>query len=224
MDFYSNKIINLGFTLAEILVTLAVIGVIASMTIPGIIQKVEDQKLRTAFKKTYAELNQATQRMVFENGGTTLGNCSANSDCVKDRFVEYLNVIKHCNAGKSYGNCWHLDDGNTRYLNGTAAEWGNHSSFILSNGSLVRMWVMDTCNDKTYSGKGSCGEITVDVNGFEKPNILGKDIFYIHLYSNGIAPWGVPDDNTNYMSRSSSCTKGQLGWGCAALALQDKDY
>lgn len=50
-----------GFTLAEILITLGIIGIVAAMTIPTIAARSTHKKLQSQFKKTYAELNQATR-------------------------------------------------------------------------------------------------------------------------------------------------------------------
>ena len=225
MNYNLIKFINQGFTLTEVLIALAIVSVIASMTIPSLLKNIENRELRIAFKKTYTELSQATQRMVFDNDGTTIGNCSTNADCVKNKYVSYLKVIKHCDTGKSNGNCWHANDGSTRNLSGTTySEWGNHPAFILNNGSIIRLWLLSNCNIKTYSGKGSCGEFTVDVNGLKKPNTIGRDIFFIHLHSNDISPWGTSEDDTNSQSQSSNCSKNLSGFGCAALALQDKIY
>ena len=47
-----------GFTLAEILITLGIIGVVAAMTMPVLFNKTQNKELQTAFLKTYSELSQ----------------------------------------------------------------------------------------------------------------------------------------------------------------------
>ena len=47
-----------GFTLAEVLITLGIIGVVAAITIPTLIANTNSQKIRTQFKKTISTLNQ----------------------------------------------------------------------------------------------------------------------------------------------------------------------
>ena len=50
---------HLGFTLAEVLITLGIIGVVAAMTIPTLIANTNSAKFRSQFKKTLSTLNQA---------------------------------------------------------------------------------------------------------------------------------------------------------------------
>jgi prepilin-type N-terminal cleavage/methylation domain-containing protein len=87
--------ISKGFTLAEVLITLLIIGIIASIVIPGLIQDSQQAELKTAWKKAYAELAQTFTRMGFDNGGTLKGICSSEDDnCLKSKISPYLNFTK----------------------------------------------------------------------------------------------------------------------------------
>ena len=57
-----------GFTLAEVLITLVIIGVIAALTIPALMNKTNEQETVVAVKKAYSVLGQAYQRVIAENG------------------------------------------------------------------------------------------------------------------------------------------------------------
>jgi len=222
-----KKFRNNGFTLAEVLITLAIIGVIAAITIPTLLQNKQEQELKIAFKKTYSELAQATQRVIHDNGGTMVGICPTSSpDCLKDKYEAYLNIIKSCISSQANGNCWYDNDGSSKYLSGNPkTDWSDNATLMLNNGSVVRISMYDIeCKSDKFSPKGDCGAFIVDVNGLKKPNIVGKDIFYIHLHKDGIAPWGNADDDTNNSSRSATCINKTTGFGCAALVLQDVDY
>ena len=59
---------NYGFTLAEILIALIVIGVIAAITVPTLIQNTQKQEYVSALKKAYSTLSQATQQIIAEEG------------------------------------------------------------------------------------------------------------------------------------------------------------
>ncbi len=57
-----------AFTLAEVLITLAIIGVVAAMTIPGVIVRTNQQEFKTGFKKAISVLNQAvTMNLAIDN-------------------------------------------------------------------------------------------------------------------------------------------------------------
>ena len=60
-----------AFTLAEVLITLTIIGIIAALTIPNLMQKWQDQHTVSAVKEAYAILNNAVKLAVRENGPTT---------------------------------------------------------------------------------------------------------------------------------------------------------
>lgn len=51
-----------AFTLAEVLITLGIIGVIAALTLPGLIQGYRKKVTETALKKAYSQLSQALER------------------------------------------------------------------------------------------------------------------------------------------------------------------
>ena len=81
-----------AFTLAEVLITLAIIGVVAAMTIPGVIVRTNQQEFKTGFKKAISVLNQAvTMNLAVDNE-------SPADVSGQDELLEYLtrrmNVIK----------------------------------------------------------------------------------------------------------------------------------
>lgn len=53
-----------AFTLAEVLITLGIIGVVAALTMPSLINRTRNKELHTAFLKTYSELNQVAQNIM----------------------------------------------------------------------------------------------------------------------------------------------------------------
>jgi len=73
MGFTKNSKLSggyLAFTLSEVLITLGIIGLVAGMTLPGIIYDVNDRALKTAWINTYSTFAQSTQKMITDNGGT----------------------------------------------------------------------------------------------------------------------------------------------------------
>ena len=48
-----------GFTMAEVLITLGIIGVVAAMTLPSLINNNRNKALEAAFKKNYSVIEQA---------------------------------------------------------------------------------------------------------------------------------------------------------------------
>jgi len=186
-----------GFTLAEVLIALAIIGVVAALTIPGLLLSIQKQQYVSSFKKTYSILSQGALLLADENGGSLAGKYSSDLAFV-NALGKYISFIKVCNAGASPGACWHNGVTTWHTLHGDNG-WGDPTTYTRAigvDGVLYRAGLTFlNCNDSTYVQNGvnlSCGNILVDVNGFKGPNIMGRDLFMFHLTKNGkVVPSGA---------------------------------
>jgi len=207
---YKNYIRRrIAFTLAEVLITLAVIGVVASMSIPALQNSVDDMQYKSAYKKTYSVVNLSLNQLLAENGGTFKNILNdADDGGLANLFLPYLNFTKSCITIDAVGNCWHSHN-KFYYMNGTPTLSGTNGGFILTDGSFfaVRMSSM-ACTDVSLgvpSGySGTCGQYWLDVNGFKGPNRIGRDIFGGHILKNTIKPYGTPGDIYDNTCRSTS--------------------
>lgn len=198
-----------AFTLAEVLITLLILGVVSSIVIPSVVNDVYDQELKTAWKKSYSDIDKLVKLVLVDNGGTIKG-LFTNSDRMKNLFKPYLSYSAECPAGSSTGNCWH-DVNKWSYLNGDLRGSISSSSLILNDGKLIFFEYMSSaCSSQIgTSGFYRCGMIWMDVNGFKPPNIMGEDIFSIYILENSTKPRGIPDD----FSFSTVCIeRGMSGW------------
>ena len=197
-----------GFTLAEVLITLVIIGIIASLVIPAIINDTQEAEQKTAWKKTYSELEQATRRIMMDNGGTMKGYLKTTRSALIPQYNQFLSCTKQ-----------HLTDGlfntasnNYKYLNGAGANTSlfDDGQFILSNGVFIAL--EDPAGNTIYT---AYDVIWVDVNGFKKgPNIIGKDTFGVQVMDTGIKPLGSQGDGYE-----DTCSTSSTGWGCSAKYL-----
>ena len=209
--FFVSQRINFtkksGFTLAEVLVTLMVIGIIATITIPTLLQTTNERELKTAWKKTFSDLSQAYKLIAQENGGSFVGLCATgNHNCLRDKFAANLNVLKTCTTPLTPGNCWH-----NKEISSFDQILGENSGIIINNGTYISLDMDSKHCTVILDGMLYCGKIVVDVNGAKGPNIEGKDIFGAYILKNSIIPVGKP--GSDY-----SCTNG-IGIGCSANAL-----
>ena len=69
-----------GFTLAEVLITLSIIGVVAALTIPTLIQRTGDEEMVSKLGKAYSTLSQATESIMTEQGSVTSW-CTSIDNC-----------------------------------------------------------------------------------------------------------------------------------------------
>ena len=209
---------KLGFTLAEILIALAVIGIAAAMTIPILMQNIGEQQYKSAWKNTYAAVVSAATLIANDNSGT-LKDVFTNGSNMQTTFLGKLNYVKSCDNNVE-GNCW--SSGWKNYVGTAATSLGTTvPGAVLSNGAYVVFgWTTKDCSTVDGLGAFDCGSIYVDVNGSTNPNRAGKDIFRLHVQSGGIIPYGATNGTgvTDGYDCGDSGTAPH-GLGCSALYL-----
>lgn len=232
--FLLSKIVKrtLAFSLAEVLFTLIVIGIVASITIPALIQNTKDAELKTTWKSTFADLNQALSRVKQENGGSYVGLCAYlyDSNCFRDKLLPYLHYSQTCGRGGVFGKC---SSQTNKHLNGNLFTqnigWNDYmSGIILTNGvHITLIYDYTECfhplDDPIWP---VCGEINADINGIYKgPNTWGRDIFGGYLLKDRFVPYGsINDPDYSGSNPSINCVEGSVatnnkGFGCSAKYL-----
>ncbi|OGI22993.1 MAG: hypothetical protein A2287_01430 [Candidatus Melainabacteria bacterium RIFOXYA12_FULL_32_12] len=212
----------IGFTLAEVLITLTIIGIVAALTIPAIIQKVQDTQYKVAFKAAFSDIAAATQEIMLNNGGTMKGICTdGDHTCFRNAYQPFFNSIKSCDNDASFGVCW--PEHHRALVGEGAEETYNVSSIVLNNGIALRFCFNNRDCVHPSNTILRCGWVAIDVNGLKNPNRFGKDIFYVHIQENKISPWGAPGDQANRICIAGDISSSN-GWGCAAKVLKNENY
>lgn len=219
-----------GFTLSEVLITLGIIGVVAALVLPTIIKNYQEASYKAAWKKGYSNFSQAFSQIVAENGGSIAGVCStvdsAGQGCFLNLFTAKLNTVKICNVGQLEGNCWHKSN-TWKYLNNvTSATSAAVPGFILSDGSLVYVYLTNKdCQEQVVAGATKrCGYMGIDINGFNPPNIVGKDIFGSNILSGRTLPKGTTNDAESllgYTCINGSTNASNTGQSCSTKYLYE---
>ena len=154
-----------GFTLAEVLITLGIIGVVAAMTIPTLMNQTASAEFKTGYKKIISTLNQAiTMNVALDSTDFSALSASdfATSGSIANMFMSRMNVVKTAIAA---------DTGLDTTTGAPAAPVsaaGNYTVFF--NDGMVIGWPK-TCASMTGVGVSNCKAV-VDVNGPKKPNKL----------------------------------------------------
>lgn len=176
-----------GFTLAEVLVTLGIIGVVAAMTIPTLIQEHQKRALATATKKFYSTMSQAVRTYMAEEGVDDLRNTPLARDnyddsaspeaisSIRNFVTKYLKVVKECDydANDCFAEEYKNFDGSDSNFT-TESNWIRRRDYVLSDGSIMRIG---------YST--SPIELFVDVNGKKGPNRVGYDLWSMSIFYDG---------------------------------------
>lgn len=227
-----------AFTLAEVLITLGIIGIVAAMTLPSLVNKSKYKELETALNKNYSILQQALLRAQVDTGEIIRpANYQYTGGSVrtpfKDLLVKYIINAKDCNTGIDQKSCVvnigvpGNEKAKTIYRNYNNKNNLNYyflddGQFITRDGSL---FIIDNSNNGGVSLLPIY--ITVDVNGLnKKPNRWGYDLFTFQLMNNGkLLPMGAEGTDfepEQYCSATSS--EDINGIACTYRALTDKNY
>ena len=230
---FSHK--RTAFTLAEVLITLGIIGIVAAMTMPTLISKHEKKVYGTKLIQTYSILNQGFRAYLGQNETDLLSQTpafdsihnSAVSSCDPENwdnpackeFVDEMSKIF---------NGIHLNKTGVvtyKYLKangtGTRGPW----SFTLNNGAVMYIGVSKNYNTtgrlaqvKQYGTKltTSVAYLDIDINGAKKPNRWGRDFFEFQVSDEGIV---IPEGGKDYSvfrngNLDSMWNSQYMSWGC----------
>ncbi len=185
-----------AFTLAEVLITLVVVGVIATITIPTLQVNYTENEKRAKVKKTYSVLSQAMLRIKGTGADMSFDEIDGSQQAINDWYntymAPYLITQKVC---YSTAGCW--NEGDTYWLNGLVQSWNRTGiglgsdivTAVLNDGTFICIDGFSAHDMWNVFGTNVPGEagfvVYFDINGPRKPNTIGKDIF-ITAYSSSV--------------------------------------
>ena len=221
----------LGFSLAEALLAMAVVGIIAAITIPNVINSYQKQSMIALLQKTYLELgqnliilrteayNKSFYQSILSLQGRTIANTAGRFFIGDANNKPYYNILKDC--GTTAQPCFASTYSN---INGDKTEnfsCNNGYNVLLKSGTAMCIIPADA---------GNPAKVHVDVNGTEGPNLGGRDMFTFYIYDDysidekDITPDKIKDGTAETERNtlfSSSCLSSTTGEGCFGKLLND---
>ena len=191
--------------MAEVLITLGIIGVVAALTLPSLIQKYQDQVLENQLKKMYSTLSQGIQKAMADDGVSNLEDTELYQSCIYPKtesntcaqmVKKYFNVVAVKTDRREYyvgvvqfhySYVNHKSErvflGRDKSKRSFNPEWALGRSdysdrFILSDGSEFTFGAEDTLY-RNYA------RIDIDTNGEKGPNTEGLDTFGLSVDEKG---------------------------------------
>ena len=165
----------LAFTLAEVLVTLGIIGVVSALTVPTLMRNHQKRVLTTQLHKVYNEFSQAFTSEIAARHAVDLVEARVGSRGAETFLKNHFKVVKDC--GSSANGCFA-----SKYMNmdGQTFSYVNNSYYslkcaVLGSGASVCLGLSSSFP----------GVIYVDTNGAQGPNVIGRDAFAMHVYRDG---------------------------------------
>ena len=155
-----------AFTLAEVLITLGIIGIVAALLMPQVINGYKKHQTITQLKSNYSLFSQAIQSSIKDNGDIVNWNTSDSNLFLQNYLLPYINTVGEV-RGRQYGLATNQSR-KTSYLFWVPA-WKNEDKspcYFVKNGSYF-------CYVNAYNRLW----ITIDINGKKNPNVMGVDGF-----------------------------------------------
>lgn len=231
---YSSSL-KKGFSLAEVLITLAVLGIIGAYVVPAVNIKMQEQIWVSKLKRAYTLLNNSYQSAVRKYGspkywGLTPGfqDLDAGVAYFTDSEKFYTRLLE----GLKYEYVKDiLPPQPTNYLNNSDKAilkddgFEMQPFFRLHDGTtFFHSWFNKTpCSSYNIN---ACGDFTVDLNGADGPNVIGIDQFVFLYNETTIIPLGYPNhiSGSNNRTVEGAClakdTIKYNGYGCAAWVIE----
>ncbi len=226
-----NYKVSKGFTLAEVLITLGIIGVVAAITIPSLMTAYNKHVTISKLQRAISVLNQAYRLSVDDVGEPSLSESLGlgSEEYFKTYWAPYIKTASICT---SYKQCGYKRNDPWLYPNKTRVAMGvvvqdRRTTFYTSDGFLYSIFIsMGTANN---SGVVQNGTVIVDINGAAAPNRFGRDVFYLTRFSDeGMGIQALYHDRTD-RDVDKYCSLEGNGFSCAEKIRRagwkiEKDY
>lgn len=203
---------NKAFTLAETLVVMGIIGVVAALTIPNLSSSTANKENVARVQKAYSTINEAFERVQAEYGNIQRWpnrdfgwNGNNDTDFFANRMSEYLKVSKNCARNANQG-CM---ASSVKFLNGTSTTSG-YSAVTDADTSAYKMILADGTGLAIQVVSGSIF-MNVDIDGPRKGSgTIGKDWFRF-VYDASSTKKVIPA-NTSNLTSSFATGEGLTAW------------
>lgn len=185
-----------AFTLAEVLVTLMIVGVIATLTIPSLKESADVNAYIAQCKKANSTISNVTGILKSEKGPVRYWRGVENADKLAELYAEKMNIL-----GAPEGNVLNVADGMVWTFEAPSAG----------------------CEGNTFLTQRSCLMMSVDVNGEKPPNRTGADRFYFSVkaddkvYAAGAGPAG--SDPIAEPAEVMTCSPTVIDETCTAYVM-----
>ena len=215
-----------GFTLSEVLITLGIVGIVAVLTVPGVMKNYKNRLYTSQLQKVYAQISDAAQAMmndqhvdnIYESTIANANSCSnaAKGICEKGVGVFLNNYFKpvkrNCQTGTAREMC---------IAGRTASSYTTINS--ANTAAIDTEYCIQNTNGATICAKWNTTNkmvnLLVDVNGPASPNMVGRDLFAIDIKRDGtLVDFGSNSPDPTVAASRKACD----GSGTGTPALNAK--
>lgn len=198
-----------GFTLAEVLITLGIIGVVAALTAPALVQNTGSAQIGPKLAKASSTFELACENMLNDSGAAGLhavlsgSDIETQSESLGNSLMNYMKITYYDTGGTKYGtkgtdaqvSAYTDDTISTKTPASTALNFIQTfailrgAKYLSKDGYLYMIGIPPSGFTKRDASspihRQFFGYLAVDINGIATPNQYGKDIFFFAIYNDG---------------------------------------
>lgn len=203
-----------AFNMVEIMIVVCLLATTVILCLPIIFSNTREAKIISSWKRLYTEL--ATNFEVYNVSDyySIRGLCESSSENLEKDIFKIISPYLNVDFDKNSNNLNHY---HYKFKNGSQVS--KHSLLYTknyayqSNGNIVAFkWITCECDEQT-----PCAIILFDMNGVDKPNRIGKDIFGMYLYKGRIEAFG---SNLDSDKLENECNTNSNGMSCSEYYLR----
>ena len=211
-----NNIKRLGFSLAELLITIGIVGALSIMLLPMLKNNYDAHVTEARTRTSYNSIMQAVS--LSKNAGTATKDI--NAEVWFNRYIKGgIQIAMNCgNTDK----CWHkittLNNENCS-INGFA---DSVYSFKLTNGTSILIAEISSLYSTAYFGVDNETSNTIalffDINGDDLPNIIGQDVYILVWKNKELVPSGNSKSTSDV---EKNCSLSNNGYFCLQYMIDN---
>ncbi len=190
-----------AFTLAEVLITLGIIGVVAAMTIPTLVQNYQKRIYESKFKMMHSKLIEVSKLIKIDQG------IHRNTDL---DLSKYLRATRYTGSTPTYSGLTNIDFGDLGFM----PDCTQANCYQLPDGAIISMSLFLTDGLEAYGNDEYAIDFKVDLNGTNPPNTNGRDWFGFRAANDGTlygyGQKGIPKYSAHGESMSAELNDGMF--------------
>lgn len=206
-----------GFTLAEVLITLGIVGIVAVLTIPSVMKNYKNRLYTAQLEKAYAQIADAAQNIMHDEHVDNFyetkaigenkcagGTCTSGTAYFLSNY--FKTVKKDCANGDDDELCIAGHNPSSyKYISGTDAGGVGATVYCIQMASGAAI-----CG--SHNSDLKCTSLLVDVNGQAEPNIVGRDVFSMDIHKDG----SISDYRSGCVDNNAGCSADRCNAGGGA--------
>ncbi len=212
-----------GFTLAETLITLGIIGVVATLTLPNLMADYKKKTYVAQLQRTYNMISNAVEMLMVDQDVDNLSDTYLVDNDGPEKFLkQYFKVTKDCGVSSENNSCnapggYKAYDGSS--IDNKQVAPSGYYCINVNTGATICM--LDMRGYSEEGGYHSYSYMTIDINGVKAPNRNGRDRFFVNLYSDGKIADQYDNSSDYYDSRCEGLSSTEYGGACVDKIIND---